>query len=115
MRSNFNVKIELIIDRLINVKQNMEIYFKLIEKNLVNFNINTINYNILQNINYNTRDTGPFNTPYLAYLDEDHDNILRDNTYKESIPIILKMYNGMNKNEIDLIYEIQNNEKDIKI
>ena len=60
LRSNFNVKIELIIDRLINVKQNMEIYFKLIEKNLVNFNINTINYNILQNINYNKRDTGPF-------------------------------------------------------
>ena len=115
LRSNFNVKIELIIDRLINVKQNMEIYFKLIEKNLVNYNINTINYNILQNINYNIRDTGPFNTPYLAYLDEDYDNILRDNTYKESIPIILKMYNGMNKNEIDLIYEIQNNEKEIKI
>ena len=25
------------------------------------------------------------------------------------------MYNGMNKNEIDLIYEIRNNEKEIKI
>ena len=66
LRSNFNVKIELIIDRLINVKQNMEIYFKLIEKNLVNYNINTINYNILQNINYNTRDTGPFTLSCLS-------------------------------------------------
>ena len=25
------------------------------------------------------------------------------------------MYNGMNKNEIDLIFEIQNNEKEIKL
>ena len=110
-----NVKIQLIIDRLINVKQNLEIYFKLIEKNLVNYNINSINYNILQNINYNIKDTGPFNSPYLADLDKDYDSILRDNTYKESIPIILKMYNGMNKNEIDIIYNIHNNEKEIKI
>ena len=105
----------MIIDRLINVKQNLEIYFKLIEKNLVNYNINSINYNILQNINYNIKDTGPFNSPYLADLDKDYDSILRDNTYKESIPIILKMYNGMNKNEIDIIYNIHNNEKEIKI
>ena len=48
-----NKKIEMIIERLNNVKNNLEIYFNLIEKILVNYNINNINYNILQNINDN--------------------------------------------------------------
>ena len=41
--------------------------------------------------------------------------MFKDNTYKDFLPTILKMYDKMNKNEIDLIYNIQNNEKEIKI
>jgi len=110
-KKDFNSRIEFIIDRLNNVKKNMEIYFKFIEKNLLNYNIDNINYNIIQNINYDIKDRRVSN---LFFFD-DINKIIRDNSYKEFIPLIFKMYNGMNKNEIDLLYNIPNNEKEIKI
>jgi hypothetical protein len=67
LKNNINAKIELILDRM----KNLEIYFKLIEKNLVNYkinDINTINYIVLINVNYNIREIGPFNIIYLAEL-----------------------------------------------
>ena len=49
----------MIIDRLNNIKKNVEVYLKFIERNFDNYNINNINYNILQNINYITDIIGP--------------------------------------------------------
>ena len=101
-----NAKMLIIIDRIKNIMKNLEIYEKLIQRNLVNYNISNINYNILQNINNNyNRETGP----KLGVIDEEISNICKDNTYKEFIPRILNMYNEMNKNEIELIYNILNN------
>ena len=107
----FKFRISMIIDRLNNVMKNMEIIFKLIEKNLLNYNINNINYNILQNINYNYKN----DDIYFADITDDLINFDKDKNYKELIPNILKMYNGMNKNEIDLIYNIPKGENKIKI
>ena len=90
----------------------LQIYFKFVEKNLINFNINNINYNILQNINYNYKGREPI---FDEDIFQDVENLMRDNTYKEFIPSLLKMYNKMNKNEIDIIYNIPNNENEIKI
>ena len=111
IRTTINSKLEIIIDRLNNVKKTLETYLKFVENNLLNFNINNINYNILQNINYNYKNGEPnFETIY-----QDVRSMMRDNTYKEFIPTILKMYNEMNKNEIDIIYNIPNNENSVKI
>ena len=107
----FNIKISMIIDRLNNFMKNIELYSKLIERNLMNYNMNNINYNILQNINYNYKDKGPF----FGDIHQDIENIGKDYDHKEFLPRILKMYDEMNKNEIDLIYNIPNNEKEIQI
>ena len=101
-------KINMIIDRLNKVMKNIEIYFKLFERNFLNYDINNINYNILRNINYMNIKDNKFHM-------EDLNSIIIDNSYKQFIPRILKMYNEMNKNEIDLVYNIPNNEKKIKI
>ena len=103
----FKTKINMIIDRLNNFMKNIEIYFKIIEKNLSNYNINNMNYNTLKNINY-------FKFFYNVN-DEELKRIIEDKKYDEFLPRILKVYNEMNKNEIDLVYNIPNNEKKIKI
>ena len=100
-------KISMIIDRINNVMKNIELYYNLIERNLLNYNINSINYNIIQNINDNHNNSENIN--------EIFNTIFLDNTYKDFIPKIFKIYNEMNKNEIDLIYNIPNNEKEIEI
>ena len=107
----FRTKIGMIIDRLNDFLKNMEIYFKIIERNLDNYHHSNINYNILQNINYNFKD----GYPNFGELTDEYTLIGLDLTYKDFIPRILKIYNGMNNNEIDLIYNIINNEKEIKI
>ena len=86
----------------------MELYLKIIKRNMKNYNINNINYNILQNINF----FGNFDN---IFPDNVFESLLNDNNYKEFLPKILKMYDKMNKNEINLIYNIQNNENEIKI
>ena len=103
----FKVKIEMIINRLNDFIKNIELYIKINRRNIINYNINNINYNILQNINYVKNDFEGF----LNSLDV----FFNDNDNKEFLPTILKMYNRTNKNEIDLIYNIPNNEKEIKI
>ena len=112
IRNTICSKLGIIIDRLNNVLKTLQIYFKFVEKNLINFNINNINYNILQNINYNYKGREPI---FDEDIFQDVENLMRDNTYKEFIPSLLKMYNKMNKNEIDIIYNIPNNENEIKI
>ena len=112
IRNTICSKLGIIIDRLNNVLKTLQIYFKFVEKNLINFNINNINYNILQNINYNYKGREPI---FDDDITQDVENLMRDNTYQEFIPSILKMYNEMNKNEIDIIYNIPNNENEIKI
>ena len=46
---------------------------------------------------------------------KDFQKIMEDNTYKEFIPTIFKIYDEINKNEIDLVYNIPNDKKEIKI
>ena len=111
IRTNLCTKLGFIIDRLNNVMNTLHIYFKFVEKNLINFNINNINYNILQNIIYNYKG-GAFE---FGDIIQDAANLTDDNSYNEFIPRILKLYNEMNKNEIDIVYNIPNNENEIKI
>ena len=96
----FHLKISLIIDRFNNVMENLEIYYKLIENLFLNYNIDNINYNILHNICSQKK------FDQIDYFLGNLIKFTRDNTYKKFIPRILKMYNKMNKNEIDLIYNI---------
>ena len=100
-------KMSMIIDRINNVMKNIELYYNLIERNMLNYNINSINYNIIQNINDNYKN--------FENINEILDTIIFGNTYKDFIPKILKIYNEINKNEISLIYSITNNKKEIKI
>ena len=112
-KMGFKAKINMIIDRFNNITKNIEIYIKLIERYFLNYNITNINYNILQNINYIYNNKNK--EIKFVGIEEDLLSIGKDAAYKELIPKILNMYNKMNKNEIDLIYNIPNNEKEIKI
>jgi len=107
----FNSIIKSVRDKLNNILKNAEIYSKIIESNFSNYNIFKINYNILQNLKYN------LNSMRLETNDilKDCSEIIRDSTYKEFIHNIFKMYNCLNKNEIELLYNIPKNEKQIKI
>ena len=111
----FKTKIKMIIDRLNNVMNNYEIYFKITQKYINNYNENNINYNILQNINYINNHIYERKNNDIANESRDFDELLDINNYKVFVPKILNIYNEMNKNEIDLIYNIPNNKNKIKI
>ena len=116
----FKTKAKMVIDRLNNVMNNFEIYIRILQKLINNYNVNNINYNILQNINY-----FDINYSFLYNGDDnkeaseickDFSRLLNEiNNYKDFIPKIFNIYNKMNKNEIDLIYNIPNNQNEIKI
>ena len=110
--NSFKTKMNMIIDRLYNVMTNFELYFNTIERNLSNYNINNINYNILQHINNIAKDFQDNSTNEII---KDIQNIFKDNSFKEVIPEILNIYNEINKNEIELVYNNLNNEKEINI
>ena len=103
-------RLGMIIDRINNVLGNLDIYFKSIEKMLLNFNINNINYNILQNINFHYK----AEDPCFENIDYNY-KMLTEGDNNEVISYLLDIYNEMNPNEIDLVYNIPKNEKEIKI
>ena len=108
------VKIKMVMDRLNNIMNNYDIYFKLMERNLNNYNENHINYNILQNINYIYKNVD-FKSHLINDISKDGYNLIMDINFKDFIPKVLNIYNEMNKNEINLVYNIPNNENKVKI
>ena len=113
MLKSFKTKIRMIIDRLNIVLNNFETYFNIIDRIFSNYNNYSINYNICDNIFYviNSLNGKILNNKIF----NDFISLLKDNSYKEFIPRILNIYNEMNKNEIDLVYNIQNNQDRVKI
>ena len=109
---SLKTKTKMIIDRINNVINTIENYFNIIKNINDNFNISNINYNISENFKYNTE---------LMNIENVDNNISKDIVnlanceYKSFIENIFKLYNGITKNEIDLIYNIQNNEDKINI
>ena len=100
--NTYKVTVSMIIDRINNVMKNYEILFKLIERNIENYDVDKINYYINKNIN-------------SFYSAINFSKVMRTNMSQDFIPKILKIYNEINKNEIDLIYNIPNDNKDITI
>ena len=99
----------MIIDRINNVMKNYEILFKLIERNIENYDVEKINYYINKNID------SFYSAINSSKVMKDLEDLMRTNMSQDFIPKILKIYNEMNKNEIDLIYNIPNDNKDITI
>ena len=109
-------KIKLITDRLNNVMNNFEAYFKLIERNVRNYNENKINYFIMTNIEYINKTIN--DEDFYNDITEILDDLLYSedkSRYKEFIPQILNIYNKMNKNEIDLVYNIPKDAQKVNI
>ena len=111
--NSFKTKIMMIIDRLNNLIKNYEIYFNMIKNNLDNYDVNCLNYNICDNINYiaNSLQGKVLNNK----LNNDLMSLLKEKNYNNFIPKILNIYNEVNKNEIDLIYNITKDHDIIKI
>ena len=104
-------RLQIVIDRFNNVINNIEEYIKISKNIYNNYNINNINYNIIQNFNYNNE--------FIkgnSYIFKDIQKLVEDYTYKEFIPTIFKMYDEINGiNESDFIYNnIQNDEIETK-
>ena len=107
--NTYKVTVSMIIDRINNVMKNYEILFKLIERNIENYDVDKINYYINKNIN------SFYSAINFSKVMEDLEDLMRTNMSQDFIPKILKIYNEINKNEIDLIYNIPNDNKDITI
>ena len=107
-----NVKMNMVIDRLNNIIKNFKVYFDTMERILVNYNINNINYNILKNID---NIVNIFQQNLTNDFTRDVQNIIEDNSFHNLIPNILNIYNEINKNEIDLVYNIPKEQIKIKI
>ena len=108
----FNVKLHMIIDRLNNILINYEKYFQTMERILDSYNINNINYNILNNVN---NIVNLFHQEISNEIFKDVQKFVADNKLDDFIPKMLNIYNKLNKNEIDLVYNIPNNRKNLKI
>ena len=107
------MKIKMIINRLNNVMINIENYYKLIDENLKSYSNRNINYNILQNYNYNIQSIDPKSGQ--NNIIKDILEVMDDDTYESFIPWIFNMFNNTNNNEIDLKYEIKEGEDKVKI
>ena len=108
----FHVKMNMIIDRLNNIVKNFKIYFDTMERMLVNYNINNINYNILKNID---NIVNIFQENSTNDIFKDMQDIVKDNSFQNLIPNVLNIYNELNINEIDLVYNIPKGKKEIGI
>ena len=102
----------MIIDRLNNIMINYEKFFKTMERILDSYNINNINYNILNNVN---NIVNLFHQEISNEIFKDVQKFVADNKLDDFIPKMLNIYNKLNKNEIDLVYNIPNNRKNLKI
>ena len=104
---SINKRFRMIISRLDNIMKNYEVYIKFIQRILENYNLNNINYNILQNITY------------IESNDDDLScgirELVKNFNIKKFCTQMFKIYDEINKNEIDLIYNIPNNKDKIKI
>ena len=110
MLKSFITKIRMIIDRLNIVLNNFETYFNIIDRIFSGCNNYNINYNNIYNVTNSLNGKILNNKIFTDFI-----SLLKDNSYKEFIPRILNIYNEMNKNEIDLVYNIQNNQDRVKI
>ena len=99
-------EIKEIIDKLNRVIENINIYYKINENMINNYNKDKINYEILYNIK-NIENNN---------IIKDIDNIINDNNIGEKFNKIINIYEKMyNKNQIEIIYNIDKSEDNIKI
>lgn len=95
---SINKRFRMIINRLDNIMKNYEVYIKFIQRILENYNLNNINYNILKNITY------------IKSNDDDLScgikELVKNFNVKKFCKQMFKIYDEINKNEIDLIYNI---------
>jgi surface protein len=102
----------MIIDRLNNIMINYEKFFKTMERILDSYNINNINYNILNNVN---NIVNLFKQKISNEIFSDVQKFVADNKFEDFIPKMLNIYNKINKNEIDLVYNIPSHRKNVKL
>ena len=107
----YKAMVSMFINRINNVMKNYEILFKLIERNIENYDVNKINYYVNQNVNTFYQSINFTSSKVMSDLED----LLKTDMSQDIIPKILNIYNEMNKNEIDLIYNIPNDSRDIKI
>ena len=91
LKKILNIKIEMIMDKFNTVMKNIEQYFKIFQNNIENPFILKIFDNLEDEISQ------------MDYFVENLQSISDSNVDKEFIPGILKMFNEMNKNDIELI------------
>ena len=94
-----NEKINNIINLLKKISDYMEIYYKINNDILNNYDLNNRNYQIFQNINQINENIKI----------EDLDNLLNDNNIESQFNILLSIYDKMNNRNENLFKEEENN------
>ena len=105
LKENINV----IINKLNEIIKDLEIYYEINNKIFNNFNIKNINYEMLWNFNQFNINNDIIINDIIKINDEKN--------IKEKINKLIDIYNKMNAkdNEIEILYNIKENEKEIKI
>ena len=101
----FNNNIQIIINSLQRVAKNMEIYYKINEDIIYNFDSRNINYETL----YNLKQIKEKN------IINDLDNIINESSIKKKFNDIFDIYSNMNINEINIIYKVDKKKKGVRL
>ena len=91
----FKININTIINMLKDVKKKMDIYYKINEDIINNYNSNNINYEIIYNLSQLKNNI----------IESDLINIINNSNIKEKFNDIFELYCNMNINEINITYE----------
>ena len=94
---DFNSEIKVLISRFNEVTNKINIYYKIIEDMVNNYDNKNRNYEIIYNLNQIQNNN----------INEELKKIIRCNNIKEKYNNILNIYKKMNHDEINLIYNIK--------
>jgi len=100
----FNNEIEIIINKLKEVINKMNIYYKINEDMINNYNIKNINYEILYNLNKIKENN----------IEKELENIINSDI-ESKFNKVLNIYTKMNFDEINILYKVNEDDNEVKI
>ena len=101
----FNNNVQIIINSLKKVCETMNIYYKINEDIINNFDERKINYETLYNLKQ-IKEKGILN---------ELENIINESSIKKKFNDIFNIYCNMNINEINLIYKVDTKKKEVRL
>ena len=101
----FNNNIQIIINSLLKITENMNIYYNINRDIINNFDYKKINYETLYNLKQIKQKS----------IINELKNIINESSIKKKFNDIFNIYSNMNINEINLIYKVDTKKKEVRL